>query len=259
MSVSYLLREAEKYTYPIIITKESGIIVRNAACLSVRTLRRAEPLKRMLKSERSKLEALSNREICIVSFNKASKERRALVIRISDCYIFMYLPMLEKLSHIPTDFLGADKWVGTGLSDALLTECTMPRMISFAAVKIIGRREIRMSSFARVCSICATLAFSEDVVSATYDTDDLIDSAEAFNAFGWALEGFDSASAAELASFGIDIALKNRVLSVSLYGIELYCGKALAISAVAPYSYAGNEQATAFALAVICELMRGRE
>ena len=177
-----------------------------------------------------------------------TKRGAALVYRRMGALVFMYLPMLDNIGNIPNDIYTLDE-----------SAADLPGLLSSLAVKLFPKGRISSSSFARICSIASTLAFSEDTVKYELDGDGLIDVEKAFYAFGKAIGGLDPADATELSEPPVTVSFSCDSLSVLLYGYEIYKERSAVLAAVTPYSFTEKEYSAAFVLALMISIFKSRK
>ena len=238
--------EAERYCFPIIIDAD-GTVLRNSAAKHARSLSRTRPLASLDKRTKERVLDLSEKTAVAVRF-KAPKNGAALVYRRFGYLFFMYLPMLENVGAIPSDPFTLD------VSGAELSE-----LLSSVSSKLFPKNELTASSFARICSVAATLCFSEDTVKKILDGDGLIDAEASFGAFGRIVGELDFRDATELSEPPILISFSEGTLSMSLYGYEVWRLRSSVLAAVAPYSFTESEYSAAFELALVIAIFRSRK
>lgn len=241
------LNEAERYGFPIIITASDGTVFRNAEAKRTRSLSRTDPLAKLDKKTVEKVSRLEESSAVIVKF-KTPKNGSALVLRRFGLLFFMYLPMLDNIVSIPREIFTIYA-TGKNLSE----------LLSSLASKLFPKNEVYASSFARICSIAATLSFSEDTVKHELDGDGLIDPKSALSAFGRALGELDTRDATELSDPPILISFSEGGISLSLYGYEIWRERSAVLSAVSPYSFTEKEYSQAFELALVISIFKSRK
>ncbi len=238
-----VLNEAERYSFPIIIVSD-GVVTRNSAARRVRSLSRVSPISCLDKKTKESVLHLTENSAAAVKTKRGS----VLVYRRSDCHIFMYLPMLENVGNIPNEVFRLD-----------VSARDLPELLSKLAVGLFPKRTISASSFARISSVTATLAFSEDTVKTDLDGDGFIDVEAAFCALGQVLSELDFKNATELSEPPVAVSFSGGTLSVSLYGYEIHKECSAVLTAVAPYSFTEKECSAAFVLAVATAIFKSRK
>ena len=237
-----VLREAEKYSFPIIIT-DSKTVLRNSEAKRTRSLSRVSPLSCLTKKAREIFLLLSENSAVAVK----TKRGAALVYRRFGLLIFMYLPMLENIGRIPNDVFDLD-----------VSGNNLPEALSALAQKLFPKGEMSVSSFGRVASLSATLAFSEDTVKSELNCDGIIDAKEAFSALGRAIEDLDI-KMTELREPPITVSFSDGETSVSLYGERIWSTSSAVVTAVSPYSFTEKEYSAAFLLAAVISIFKSRK
>ncbi|MBE6582418.1 MAG: hypothetical protein E7648_04045 [Ruminococcaceae bacterium] len=237
-----VLREAEKYSFPIIIT-DGKSVTRNSEAKRIRSLSRVLPMSCLTKKTKENLLLMSENSAVAVK----TKRGPSLVYRIFDYLIFMYLPMLENIGNIPNDIF-----------DLNVSGNDLPEALSNLSQKLFPKGEITASSFFRVASLSATLAFSEDTVKGEIDGDGMIEAKEAFSALGRAIEDLDI-KMTELREPPITVAFSDGEASVSLYGEKIWSASSVVLTAVSPYSFTEKEYSAAFAAATVISIFKSRK
>lgn len=237
-----ILREAEKYSFPIIITN-GKTVMRNSEAKRTRSLSRVSPTSCLTKKTKENLLLMSENS----AFAVKTKRGPALVYLIYDLLIFMYLPMLDNIGNIPNDIF-----------DLNVSGNDLPEALSDLSQKLFPRGEMTASSFSRIVSLSATLAFSEDTVKSELDGDGMIDAKEAFFAFGRAIEELDI-KMTELSEPPITVAFSDGETSVSLYGEKIWSASSAVLTAVSPYSFTEKEYSAAFAAATVISIFKSRK
>lgn len=240
-----VLREAEGYAFPIIIT-DGSMIVRNSEAKRIRSLSRVSPLSLLAKKTKEGVLSLSEGSALAVKF-RPPKKRAALVYRRFGFLIFMYLPMLENTVSLPN-----------GVFNLNVSGNDLSKLLSELSLRLFPSREISVSSFARISSLSAMLAFSEDTVRSELDGDGVIDAEKAFYILGKVLSELDFKNATELSEPPVAISFSGGILSVLLYGDEIYVERPAVLAAVEPYSFAENEYSAALLLAFVISIMKLR-
>ncbi|MBQ7779067.1 MAG: hypothetical protein IJ404_01100 [Clostridia bacterium] len=240
--IKAILREAEKYSFPIIIA-DGNTVTRNSEAKRVRSLSRVLPLSCLTKKTKERVLSLAENSAVTVKTQRGS----ALVYRPYDCLVFMYLPMLENIGNIPNDVF-----------DLAVSGNDLPEILSNLSQKLFPKGEMTASSFCRVASLSATLAFSEDTVKRELDGDGIIDAKEAFFAFGRAIEDLDI-KMTELREPPIAVAFSDGEMSVSLYGERIYGASSAVLTVVAPYSFTETECSAAFVIATVISIVKSRK
>ena len=237
-----VLGEAEKYSFPIIIT-DGKSVTRNSEAKRIRLLSRVSPLSRLTKKTKENVLLMSENSAVAVKTQRGP----SLVYRLYDCFISMYLPMLENIGNIPNDIF-----------DLNVSGNDLPEALSNLSQKLFPKGEITASSFFRVASLSATLAFSEDTVKGEIDGDGMIEAKEAFFALGRAIEELDI-KMTELREPPITVAFSDGEASVSLYGEKIWSASSAVLTAVSPYSFTEKEYSAAFAAATVISIFKSRK
>ncbi len=240
-----VLREAERYSFPIIIS-DGETVLRNSEAKRTRSLSRVSPLSCLRKMTKEKVLALDDGTALAVTF-KQPKNRAALVYRRFGYLIFMYLPMLENTVSIPNSVF-----------DLNVSGTDLPKLLSELSLRLFPSREISVSSFARISSLSAMLTFSEDTVKTDLDGDGVIDAEKAFYILCKALSELDFKNATELSEPPVTISFSGDTLSVSLYGDEIYVERSAVLTAVEPYSFAEHEYSAALLFAFVISIFKLR-
>ncbi len=241
-----VLREAERYSFPIIIS-DGETVLRNSEAKRTRSLSRVSPLSCLGKMTKEKVLKLDDGTALAVAF-KPPKNRMALVYRRFGFLIFMYLPMLENIGSIPN-----------GVFDLNVSGADLPEALSELSVRLFPSREMSVSSFVRISSLAATLSFSEDVVKSELDGDGMIGVGTAFHALGKALCELDIKDVTELSEPPVTLSYSDGGLSISVYGYEIWSECSAVLTAVAPYSFTEKEYSSALLLAFAISIMRSRK
>ncbi len=239
-----VLVEAEKYSFPIIISDDA--VARNYEARRAASISHLSPLDMIKEKDRERLIALADGEAVLIRL-RSPKKHIALAYRKSGATVFMFLPMLGSVSKIPSESFTFEPDDGS-----------LSSQLSLLAPRLLADREINVSSFMRICSIAASLSFSEDIVRSNIADDGNIDAKASFEAFGRALEQFDS-KVGELIEPPIELSFSQSRLSVSLYGSEIWQGRSAALTAVAPYAFTEREYYIAFALSLAISIYKGRK
>ncbi len=237
-----VLREAEKYSFPIIIT-DGNTVARNSEAKRIRSLSRLSPISHLDKKTKEGVLRLAENSAVAVK----SKKGTSLGFRRFGVLVFMYLPMLENIGNIPNDVF-----------DLNVSGSNLPEILSDLALKLLPKGEMTASSFSRVASLSAMLAFSEDTAKSELDGNGIIDAKEAFFALGRVINDLDI-KMTELREPPITVSFSDGEMSISLYGEKIYGASSAVLTAVSPYSFTENEYSAAFLLGAVISIFKSRK